>query len=91
MSGTTGAPPAPLATDAVGAAAMFGLSRAMWFKLASTGRVPRPRRLGRRVLYDIAELRAWWGAGAPAREVWDAMRARVMGRDENPITCLDSL
>lgn len=68
----------PLAVDARGAAALFGLGRTCWFKLASSGRVPRPRRLGRRVLYDIAELRAWWAAGAPARDAWDAMRERAL-------------
>lgn len=64
----------PLAVDARDAAALFGLGRSTWLKLQAAGRIPRPRRLGRRVLWDTAELRAWWEAGAPAREAWDAMR-----------------
>jgi predicted DNA-binding transcriptional regulator AlpA len=60
----------PLAVDARGAAAMFGLSRAGWLKLRAQGRTPEPRRLLRRVLWDTAELREWWAAGAPPRGEW---------------------
>jgi predicted DNA-binding transcriptional regulator AlpA len=62
----------PLAVDARAAAALFGLGRSSWFKLVSAGRTPRPRRLGRRVLYDVAELKDWWAAGAPARDIWES-------------------
>lgn len=68
----------PLAIDADGAAAMVGLSRSGWFKLAAQGGVPRPRRLGRRVLYDLSELKQWWGAGCPSQERWEAIKQAAL-------------
>jgi len=48
-----------------------GISRAQWFKLASSGRTPLPARLGtRRPVYLISELEAWLRAGAPDRASW---------------------
>ena len=52
-----------------------GISRAQWFKLASSGRTPLPVRLGtRRPVYLISELEAWLRAGAPDRAAWLKMR-----------------
>lgn len=68
------APLSPLAVDALGAAAMFGVSRAAWLKWRAAGQVPGPRRLGRRVLWDTRELADWWTAGAPSREEWEQRR-----------------
>jgi predicted DNA-binding transcriptional regulator AlpA len=45
----------PLAVDAAGAARICGLSRAMWWKLDSSGRCPAPVRLGRRCLWRVDE------------------------------------
>ena len=67
-----------LAIDGDTAAAMFGIGRSTWFKLRAAGRTPRPRRLGRRVLFDVAELKAWWAAGAPALDEWESIRDQVM-------------
>ena len=64
----------PFAIDGDAAAALFGIGRSTWFKLRAAGRTPRPRRLGRRVLFDVAELKAWWAAGAPALDEWEAMQ-----------------
>jgi predicted DNA-binding transcriptional regulator AlpA len=63
-----------LAVDAREAARMFGVSRAAWLKWRAADRLPRPRRLGRRVLWDTRELAAWWAAGAPSREEWESTR-----------------
>jgi predicted DNA-binding transcriptional regulator AlpA len=60
-----------LAVDAREAARLFGVSRAAWLKWRAAGRLPRPRRLGRRVLWDTRELAAWWAAGAPPPEDWE--------------------
>lgn len=76
----------PLAIDADGASAMVGLSRSGWFKLASQGGVPRPRRIGRRVLYDIEELRQWWAAGCPTQERWEAIQQAA---SKSPATGLE--
>jgi predicted DNA-binding transcriptional regulator AlpA len=54
---------------------LVGISRAQWFKLASSGRTPLPVRLGtRRPVYLIAELEAWLAAGAPDRATWQRLR-----------------
>jgi predicted DNA-binding transcriptional regulator AlpA len=56
-----------------------GISRAQWFKLASSGRTPLPVRLGtRRPVYLIEELEAWLKAGAPPRDQWE--RSKREGR-----------
>jgi predicted DNA-binding transcriptional regulator AlpA len=68
------AAPAPLLVDARDAAALCGVSRAHWLALNSSGRVPMPVRLGRRVLWRTAELSAWIEAGCPARDRWQAIK-----------------
>ena len=65
----------PLLVDARGAAALCGVSRAHWLALNSSGRVPMPVRLGRRVLWRVLELTAWSEAECPARDRWQALRA----------------
>ena len=49
-------------------------------RLVDAGKVPRPRRIGGAVRFDLIELHAWvdWGC-PPAREweaIWEAMRKR---------------
>lgn len=41
----------------------------------SSGRLPRPIRLGRAVRWLANEFHEWLAAGAPARDKWDAMKA----------------
>jgi predicted DNA-binding transcriptional regulator AlpA len=65
-----------LAVDAAGAARMCGVSRAMWWKLHSSGRCPAPIRLGRRCLWRVDELRQWLADGCPPRDRWKAERWR---------------
>lgn len=48
--------------------------RQVW-KLASSGRIPKPVRLGRSVRWRAAELQAWIEAGCPARDQWKQQRA----------------
>lgn len=67
----------PLAVDAEGAAAMLGLSRAMFYKQADAGRIgPMPVRFGKSVRYSLHELRAWAAAGMPPRHEWITMKSR---------------
>jgi predicted DNA-binding transcriptional regulator AlpA len=57
------------------AAALAGVSRTTWHRLTVAGKAPAPIRLGRRVLWDRAELTAWIEGRCPDRRTWDAMRA----------------
>jgi len=65
----------PLAVDAAGIRDYLPIARSTWLKWSATGLTPRPRRIGGRVLWDLAELYEWFAAGTPNRERWDAMRA----------------
>jgi predicted DNA-binding transcriptional regulator AlpA len=38
------------------------------------GKLPRPVRIGGRVLWSVTELRAWLAAGCPDRETWELMK-----------------
>lgn len=42
-------------------------------RLHASGRLPRPRRLGRAVRWSETELRAWIQAGCPPRDRWEAL------------------
>ena len=64
-----------LALTADEVAALLGVSRAHLWKLHSSGRLPRPIRLGRVVRWDRRAIEAWVEAGAPPRERWEAMRS----------------
>ena len=43
--------------------------RHLW--LNASGRVPRPLRLGKSTLWNLAELRSWMDAGSPDRATWE--------------------
>lgn len=61
-----------LAADEV--AARLGVSPRHVWALNSSGRLPRPIRLGRAVRWNANELAAWLDAGCPSRQRWEAMR-----------------
>ena len=65
----------PLCVDAKGLAALLKLGLRTVRTLDRAGKLPRPVRIGGRVLWRTEELRAWLTAGAPDRETWDARRA----------------
>ena len=60
-----------LLVDANRAAGLCGLGRTSWLKLNAMGKTPEPIRLGRRVLWRIAELRAWVDKDCPPRHKWE--------------------
>ncbi|MGD9689172.1 MAG: helix-turn-helix transcriptional regulator [Phycisphaerales bacterium] len=64
-----------LALSPVEVAAALGISRAQVFRLESSGRLPRPIRLGRIVRWDRATFEAWLAAGAPRRESWELLHS----------------
>ena len=55
------------------AAKACGLGLRSWDRLAASGRVPQPVRLGRRTLWRADELRAWVDAGCPDRRAWEVI------------------
>lgn len=64
----------PELLDAVLLAALLGVSLRHVRGLHARGLLPGPVRLGSRVLWRRAEVRAWISAGCPARERWELMR-----------------
>jgi predicted DNA-binding transcriptional regulator AlpA len=65
----------PLLLDIHGVVKLTCVSRSTWLRLLATDRVPRPVRLGRRVLWKRDELVSWIDAGCPQpRERWEAVR-----------------
>ena len=55
-------------------AQLLSISRAHVWRLHSSGRIPRPVRLGRSVRWDRKTLEAWLEAGGPPRDRWEATR-----------------
>lgn len=62
-----------LAPSAQEVARLLGISRAHVWRMHSSGRLPKPVRLGRAVRWGRAEIEGWLAAGAPTRERWEAM------------------
>lgn len=67
--------PEPLLLTATETARLLGMSRASLWSLHSAGRIPLPRKLGKRLTrWDRRELEAWIAADCPPRIKWQAMR-----------------
>ncbi len=78
MAGFDHLPPGivPFAVSRPAAAALIGVSAAFFDKLVKDGRMPQPRELDGRVLWDSEEVRVAWRAvprrGQAARpNTWD--------------------
>ena len=63
-----------MALTAAEVARRLDISERHLWALLSSGRLPRPIRLGRSVRWNAAELREWMQAVAPERSTWEAMR-----------------
>ena len=63
-----------LALSASEVAKLLGISTRHLWSLNSSGRLPRPIKLGVSTRWNASELRAWLDAGAPPRHQWEAMR-----------------
>ncbi len=59
--------------DAKEAARMCDMSRSTWYKLVSSGKAPRPVKLGALARWQRNELEGWITAGCPSRDKWDTM------------------
>lgn len=64
-----------LAVPARQVANLLSISERHVWALDSSGRLPRPNRLGRSVRWNITELRDWQDAGCPTRDRWEQMKA----------------
>jgi prophage regulatory protein len=62
--------------NAADAARICGISRTLWFDLRAAGRVPKPLRLGRRVLWNRDELDQWMAAGCPPHHEWARLKSQ---------------
>ena len=56
------------------AAQSLGIGRSLFRKLNSSGLIPRPVRIGRRVLWRTQELEDWVRMGCPPRAQWEAQK-----------------
>ncbi len=54
----------------------LGISLRHVRRLDSSGKLPRPFRLGRSVRWSVIEIDNWMGAGAPDRQKWNQMKGR---------------
>jgi predicted DNA-binding transcriptional regulator AlpA len=61
----------PLAVDAATAARMCGVSRANWYALKASGRIPPPIRIGWRTLWRVDDLKKWVALGCPPLHRWN--------------------
>ena len=57
-------------------AELLGISERHLHKLNSSGRLPRPVRLGRSVRWCREELASWVRAGSPDRARWESMQEK---------------
>ena len=61
----------PLLLDLRAVARLLSVSPRTVGSMRSTGRLPAPVRIGRRVLWRRAEIVEWIDAGCPSRDAWD--------------------
>jgi predicted DNA-binding transcriptional regulator AlpA len=70
-------PPEALQVPDTVAAAMAGVSRSHWWRLHAAAKTPAAVKLGRKVLWNRAELQSWIQARCPDRRTWEAMQAQA--------------
>lgn len=58
------------------AATLLGISRAHLHRLRAAGKFIEPIRLGRKLLFDRAELLAWIAAHCPDLRTWQALKGQ---------------
>lgn len=68
------ATPMHLLVRAKQAAAACGVSLRSWRSWDSSGRIPRPIRIGRSTFWRVEELQQWTTAGCPRRAEWEAIK-----------------
>ena len=63
-----------LALSASDLAKRLGVSLRHIRRMDSSGRLPKPIRLGASIRWPISEIESWLQAGAPDRRTWQAMK-----------------
>lgn len=58
------------------AAKMLSISLAFFYSQHNSGKIPAPRKLGRRSLWSVQELKDWDKAGCPERIKWQSQTKR---------------
>lgn len=66
-----------LGLSAQAVAKLLGVSTRHIWALHSSGRLPKPFKLGRATRWDRRELERWMAAGAPPRDQWDRVKDGV--------------
>lgn len=62
------------AIDAKQLAEVLGLSVRTVRRLDSSGKLPRPLRIGGAVRWSLEDISAWIAAGCPDRQKWESLR-----------------
>ncbi len=65
----------PLAIQAREVGRLLGVSLRQVWRLNSTGKLPKPVRLGGSVRWRRDEIIAWLGQNCPDRQTWEAIKA----------------
>ncbi len=73
----------PLAVSARELAGMLGISLRQVWRLNSTGKLPKPIRLGGSVKWRRDEIVAWLGQNCPDRAEWEAIKETLAGGRQN--------
>jgi len=73
----------PLAVSARELSAMLGVFLRQIWRLNSTGKLPKPVRLGGSVKWRRDEIIAWLSQNCPARSEWEAIRETLAGGRQN--------
>ena len=60
-------------------AEMLGVSERHVWQLNYSGRIPRPKRLGKSVRWVREEICEWVDSGMPSRREWEIQRSGTMG------------
>jgi predicted DNA-binding transcriptional regulator AlpA len=68
----------PMVLSAMRLSQRLGVSLRHIRRMDSAGKLPRPVRLGKVVLWKVDEINAWLNAGAPDRKTWEQMKKEVM-------------
>jgi len=63
----------PLLVGAAGAARLLCLASSTIYAMHTEGKIPRPVRVGRKLLWRVDELRRWVEAACPGRARWEAL------------------
>jgi predicted DNA-binding transcriptional regulator AlpA len=64
----------PLVADAKRLATLLAVSLRSVRSMNASGKLPRPVRIGGRVVWRMEEIRDWLAAGAPDRAAWERMQ-----------------